>query len=386
VLDVPHHSLTLSIDNAYQIQGALYSAGGGGEYWFDRTLALRAGYTGDSYQQHWTAGLGISVDPVEVDYAFAPQGTLGDTHRLSLIVRFGAEGVEGLAAPGNFSANPMDASVSLHWKLVPSGSVVGYNIYVKKPNSQTLALVTKRHLGPNESSVKLNKLLNGQNYTFGVASVSAAGRESQLVTVAAVPGASKAFSPAQGSAPTGFKAAVNLVGLDLTWDKSTDAAGYFLYLADELGKPGKKLTAQVIPDNKVTLKKVNPDKTYSFLLTAVDKSGSESVPEPLSANFSELKKSSLASLLPPAHLAMKKQEGKILLTWDPAGDGMKYNVYVSHDGVNYKLLTKDGIQKTEALLGPLQENIAYYFGITTISPTGQESDKAVQSVLPAAVK
>jgi hypothetical protein len=384
MIDVPHNSLMLSADNGWQFGSRTYTGAAGAEYWLDRILALRAGFTGDSYQQHPTAGIGINVDPVEFDYAFSPQGTLGDTHRFSLTLSFGAEAVEGLLAPTGFSAVPMDSAISLHWKPVPSNVVVGYNIYVKKPNTESMLLVTRRPLGAGEFSVRLAHLVNGQNYTFGVASVSAAGRESSPATLVAVPGAAAAPAPVPTlQAPTGFKATATDEGFDLTWDKalSSNVTGFYLYLLDGIDKPVKKLSPRLIMDNLIVLKKVNPDKTYYFLLTAVNKGESESAAATLTANFTDLKKAQLAALFPPpAHLTLQVKDAKVYLNWDNAGAGMKYNVYVSHNGVNYKLLTPAGTVKTQTVLGPLKANLAYYFGVTTLYPDGKESDKALQTL------
>jgi hypothetical protein len=383
ILDIPHHTLTLAVDNGWQFGSQAYTGAGGMEYWFDKTLALRAGFTGDAYQQHMAAGVGFNLDALEVDYAYAPMGTLGDTHRFSLIVRFGAEG-EGLAAPGNFTSKSMDGSVFLKWERANSKDVVGYNIYVKKPNATGLTLVTKRPLGPGETTVKLNRLVNGQSYTFAVASVSAAGRESGLVTLAAIPGGA-APPTTLLLAPTGFKAALDADGFDLTWDRaaSLDVAGYNLYLADDQGKPSKKLNAKLLTDPKVNLKKVNPQRAYKFLVTTVNKAGNESVGAPLAANYSDLQKAAMAALLPPpAHLALTAKEGKVYLAWDDAGSGTKYNVYFSHDGASYKLLTKEPLLVPRATLGPLKGGVAYYFGVTSVSADGKESDRVVQS-LPA---
>ncbi|HJT23877.1 MAG TPA: fibronectin type III domain-containing protein, partial [bacterium] len=383
VLDIPHHSLLLSADNGYQLGSQAYIGSAGAEYWYDKTLALRVGYTGDAYQQHMTAGVGVNVDIVEFDYAYAPMGTLGDTHRFSLIARLGPEELQGLAAPTGFAARPTDGAVALSWKPAASSDVVGYNLYVKKPGSDKLALVNRRPL--NDTSVKLNHLLNGQAYAFALTSVSAAGRESGVVQLSAVPGGSSLAAAPSLMAPTGFKVALDGEGFALLWDASgsSDVAGYNLYMADDTGKPGKKLTAQPTTDTKIVLKKVDPSKIYSFLLTTVGKSGAESPMTPvLKVSLADLKNAVIAQLVPPSHLALQAAEGKVHLTWDAAAGAMKYNLYLSHDGTDFKLLTPTGITKTEATLGPLKAGVAYYFGVSAVSADGKESQKAVQS-LPA---
>lgn len=381
VLDIPHHSVLLSADNGYQLGSQSYLGGAGVEYWFDNTLALRAGYTGDAYQQHLTAGLGVNVDVAEFDYAYAPIGTLGDTHRFSLIVRLDT-GESGLAGPTGFAASTRDGSLSLSWRPAASSSVVGYNLYVKKPGSDKLGLVNKRPL--NDTSVRLNHLVNGENYTFALTAVSAAGRESVPVQLSAVPGVS-AVAPSL-MAPTGLKAALSGEGFDLLWDPSAspDVAGYNLYLSDAQGKPTKKLTAQPTTETKVVLKKVDPAKTYYFILTSVNKAGGESPATPLlSVNLGDLKNAVAAKFLPPSHLALQEAGGKLHLSWDAAPGAVKYNIYVSHDGgTSFNLLTPKGFDKTEVTMGGMKAGTAYTFGVSSISADGKESEKAVQT-LPA---
>ena len=71
----------------------------GVENWFHDVLALRVGYSfsqGDNTNRGITAGIGLrawGTAPLEninfqFDYAFAPNGDIGDTHRISFISRF----------------------------------------------------------------------------------------------------------------------------------------------------------------------------------------------------------------------------------------------------------------------------------------------------------
>lgn len=67
----------------------------GGEYWVSRNLAARAGYQfghgADQLQSKLVglgAGLGLKFDRFTLDYAFQPYGDLGNTHRVTLGVRF----------------------------------------------------------------------------------------------------------------------------------------------------------------------------------------------------------------------------------------------------------------------------------------------------------
>lgn len=74
----------------------------GAEYYFMKTIAVRAGYKPLGGQDLGiSAGFGISMEQLDVlfmymrelniDYAFVPYGELGDTHKITLTLKLGAE-------------------------------------------------------------------------------------------------------------------------------------------------------------------------------------------------------------------------------------------------------------------------------------------------------
>lgn len=59
------------------------------EYWLIDVLALRAGYRTDvDIGSGFAGGFGLKIMNYQLDYGFAPYGELGDTHRLSISMRF----------------------------------------------------------------------------------------------------------------------------------------------------------------------------------------------------------------------------------------------------------------------------------------------------------
>lgn len=63
----------------------------GGEYWVADIIALRVGYKIDQEENTGigiAAGLGFRYGNYQIDYSFLPFGDLGNTHRISLNVRF----------------------------------------------------------------------------------------------------------------------------------------------------------------------------------------------------------------------------------------------------------------------------------------------------------
>jgi fibronectin type 3 domain-containing protein len=391
VLDIPHHSLVLSVDGSYLIDAQAYQAAAGFEYWLDKTFAARAGYAGDAYQQHWTAGLGLNVNIFQLDYAYAPGGTLGDTHRISFILRFGTgEGVAGLSAPSGFTANPLDGAVRLVWKAASSADVVGYNLYVKRPGNTAFAKLSGHPL--SDTSVRLGHLQNGLNYSFAVASVSAAGRESSLTELSVVPGTGQTAPTGPAlSAPTGLKGSLLGEGLQLSWDAaaSADVAGFNLYLLGDAGTAPKKLTSEPVTETHVNLKKVDPEKTYRFNLTAVTKAGKESDPTAeVAVKWSDLSKAAVAPTLAKpgkvANFVVKAGNKMASLSWDEMEGAAGYNVYFSTDKRHFKKLNKDGVRKSpKAVLKPLKNGKKYYFGVSAVSEDGTEGPKVFRAVTPS---
>lgn len=66
----------------------------GFEFWANKALAIRSGYQLGRRQDRlggltgFGAGLGFRLERIKIDYAFVPFGDLGDTHRMTLGLRF----------------------------------------------------------------------------------------------------------------------------------------------------------------------------------------------------------------------------------------------------------------------------------------------------------
>ena len=81
--------LTLSADPVLSRDEGIFAALGA-EYAVWRVLALRLGYrTGQDIGMGFRGGVGFKLKAVEIDYAIAPFGELGQMHRMGLTVRLG---------------------------------------------------------------------------------------------------------------------------------------------------------------------------------------------------------------------------------------------------------------------------------------------------------
>jgi hypothetical protein len=371
--------LELAAEGGFFLNSQQVQAGGGVEYLYDRTLAFRLGFEGDGDTQDLTAGAGLDLRVLQFDYAYAPEGTLGETHRFSVIFRLGADQPTALLAPYRFEAKPLaGGGALLSWAATTSADVTGYNLYVKRPGTSKYSRVTKGVI--KDTQAKLKSLKNGVSYDFAVASVSPSGAESSYAKLTFTPNSLKPDPPKNVSLSSGFGA------FTLTWDKDTmpgaDVAGYYLYVADAQGKPGRRLSAKPMADNQVTLKNVAPGKDYAFLVTTVSGSGTESDPSrPVKGSVSSDSGKTQAPP-PPLNFKITGGDAKATLTWDPAFPGSKFILYVSDDGNDFRAMTPQPVSVRQATLKPLDNGRNYYFAVTSVTPDGQESEKAVGTVTP----
>jgi len=81
-------SLTISADAVKAVDDDMYFCAGL-EWWVVDILALRAGYrTGQDIGSGMSAGIGLKISRINIDYAYVPYGDLGNIHRVSLRIKF----------------------------------------------------------------------------------------------------------------------------------------------------------------------------------------------------------------------------------------------------------------------------------------------------------
>jgi fibronectin type 3 domain-containing protein len=372
--------LELAAEGGYFPNSQSMEAGGGAEYWYDKTLAIRAGYEGDADTQNLTAGIGLNLKLFQFDYAYAPEGTLGDTHRFSVIFRLGGDQPPSLLAPYRFEAKPLaGGGAVLSWAAPSSADVAGYNLYMMRPGTNTYTRVTKVLI--KETHAKLKSLKTGVSYDFAVASVSPTGTESAYAKLKFTLNNLKPDPPKNLNLMTGYGA------FTLSWAKNEtpglDVAGYNLYLADAQGKPLRKLSAQPLTENQVTLKNMASGKDYNFLVTTVNSSGSESDPSVVvKGNIPAESEKPHGPPPPPLNFNVVGGDAQAKLTWDAAFPGSQFLLYASDDRNDFRALTPQPVSVRQATLKPLDNGRAYYFAVTSVAPDGQESTKVVKSVTP----
>ncbi|TET11110.1 PorV/PorQ family protein [Candidatus Aerophobetes bacterium] len=81
-------ALTLAVDVVKPQDNEIYYCLGA-EWWLRNALALRVGYkTNQDIGKGITAGIGLKMGKTSIDYGYVPYGDLGNTHRISLGMKF----------------------------------------------------------------------------------------------------------------------------------------------------------------------------------------------------------------------------------------------------------------------------------------------------------
>jgi len=158
----------------------------GAEYWYKGTVAVRAGYRFAGYGNlqglaGLSAGVGIKLDQVELNYALTTLGDLGSGSQISLGYRFGPYAAPTPSAPEGLDYDVKDDSVVLHWKNASDKGTAGFNFYIKKNDDEPFKKANGKPLV--ENSLTLKKMKAGKTYLVGVTAVNLEGRESSMTTL-----------------------------------------------------------------------------------------------------------------------------------------------------------------------------------------------------------
>jgi fibronectin type 3 domain-containing protein len=189
----------------------------------------------------------------------------------------------GPAPPRGVKALGGDSYNLITWETVttwvdgsPYKGFVGYNIY--RGTEQGIYDEPPLTKGPlTATSFKDTDVVNNRTYYYTVRSVTSPAppwKESfASVEVSATP---KDLTPP--NRPTGLTAVPGVGRVFLSWNenKETDLAGYHVYRSTKHGKGYERLTDRPLLRTTYLDETAATDKTYYYVLTAVDQSGNES--------------------------------------------------------------------------------------------------------------
>ncbi len=248
-------------------------------WFFKRHLGLRGGYTSFvTMPGRFTGGATYREDTWQVDYAYIGHAEhLGDSHRFSLIFRFGQEkskikAISVVRPPKNLQAYPGNNVVNLTWEASEEPNVTGYAVYMSKSPGTRYIPVVKRI---KENYVTIDGLNNGTRYYFVVTAInntyppveSPYSNEANAVPAPVIPGTPEIF-------PIAKKSTVEQNGvIEVNWGKMPPAnmAGYNVYITETSGKGYIKVNPSPVNDTKYIIRGLEVGKKYYVVMTSVTK-------------------------------------------------------------------------------------------------------------------
>ncbi|MET3960265.1 alpha-tubulin suppressor-like RCC1 family protein/fibronectin type 3 domain-containing protein [Marmoricola sp. OAE513] len=295
-----------------------------------------------------------------------------------------------LPVPTNLQATPGNASAALSWNAVTTPGLTGYNVYSSTDPNASPAAWTKLTSNPiSATSYNATALTNGVTYYFAVTSVKA-GDESAFSTKASA----KPVEPADTTppaVPTGVTAEAGTASAQVSWSAvaASDLKGYKVYRGTSAADPNPTLlTPSAITATSFAASGLNNGTTYYFFVTSVDNAGNESG------------KSTPASATPqpgadttpppvPGGVQASAGSGTAQVSWSAvsAADLAGYKVYrgASAGDANPVLLTPNPVTELTLPVSGLSNGTTYYFFVTSIDTSGNESAKSTPaSAKPAA--
>ena len=250
---------------------------------------------------------------------------------------------------GAITAKPMSGAVSLEWDAV--NGVSKYGVY---RDGQRVATVT-------DPVYVDEKLSYNKQYCYAVTTIAnyESGFSEEVCATT--------LGPNTTPTPTNVAAmATSESTIDLLWDKVEEAASYNVY-------QGTELIADGITDTKYTVKNLNAETNYCFVVTAFNAIGESNKSE--SACATTLKERPAA----PVVTATADSESAITLTWKAVSGALSYKVYQGGEVI------ASGITNTTYTVIGLDAETEYCFNLTAVNETGESvsSETACATTLEA---
>jgi YHS domain-containing protein len=318
-------------------------------------------------------------------------------------------------APAGLSAAPGNGQVTLSWAAPASdgGSPVsGYDLYVGTTadfsGGAPLATVTG-------TAVAVTGLVNGTAYYFTVTAVNQVGEG---------PGAEvKAVPVTVPGAPAGLSAAPGNGQVSLSWaapasDGGSPVTGYIIYQGSRPGgETGTPVNGSPVTATSDTVTGLTSGTTYYFTVVAVNAAGLSPPSEEASATLPPIVSTTGPPttgppttgppttgppttgppttgppFAAPTRLTATAGNTQVRLSWTaPASDGGSsvtgYKVYVATVPGVQGAVASGSIRGTDATVTGLADDTVYYFMVSAVNATGNESPLSTEvSAEPVAAR
>jgi predicted phage tail protein len=294
-------------------------------------------------------------------------------------------------APAGLAATPGNGQVALSWTAPASdgGSpVTGYDLYVGTTadfsGGAPLATVTG-------TAVAVTGLVNGTTYYFKVTAVNQVGES---------PGAeAKAIPVTVPGAPGGLAAVAGNGQVTLSWaapasDGGSPVTGYLIYRGTSPGgETGTPVNGSPVTATSDTVTGLTNGTTYYFTVVAINAAGLSPPSDEASAALAPIgpttgspttgppttgSPNTAPPFAAPTRLTATAGDTKVSLSWTaPASDGgssvISYKVYVATVPGVQGAVASGSITGTDTTVTGLTDDTVYYFMVSAVNATGDES-------------
>ena len=273
------------------------------------------------------------------------------------------------ARPTGLTATAGPGIVSLNWNDNNELDLAGYNIYRGTSSGGPYNIL-------NGSTLLTSSDYNDSTATAGITyyyvvrardlNTNLSGNSNQASATPA--------DPAPPAAPTGLTATAGNSTVSLDWNNNSegDLRGYNVYRSITPGGGYIKLNSSFLTSSSYTDNDASGDRTYYYIVTALDLSGNES-------GYSNEVSATPADTIPPAvptNLTAAAGHGTVSLNWNDNGESdlAGYNIYRSTtSGSGYAKLNGSLLTSSDYNDSTVSNGTTYYYIVTAADTGSNES-------------
>jgi len=278
--------------------------------------------------------------------------------------------------PGNLTATPGPAQVSLSWTASTSqGLLGGYYVFRMNANGTWNSTPTAT-VGAATTSYTDTNLTPGTKYTYKVQAYDAYGQVSSFSSTAS---ATPTYPPPPNP-PAGLTAAGSSSTVSLSWSAVTGAAAYRVYRQNADGTwPSTALATVNSPSTAYRDTGLTDGTSYTYRVTAVDIYGQQSQPSPTA--------SATPLAVPGAPTGVSATGGNQLVTlqWQAVSGATAYRVYRQNaDGTwpTAALATLTSPSTTSYTDSGLTNGTSYTYRVTAVNTSGESPPSGTATATP----
>jgi fibronectin type 3 domain-containing protein len=282
--------------------------------------------------------------------------------------------------PLGLAAVEGDGRVTLAWRISPEERVTGYRVERSRGLDRPYEPITPDPVPAYAPAWVDSAVVGGTQYFYRVVALGAGGAESPPTSaVTAVP-----FDRTPPAPPTDLVARVAERQLHLSWTPSVsdDVQGYHVYRGDASDRltrlTDRPLDARSFVDLGFDGRGLNPGRSYTLRVTAVDRSFNESEPVTVQSLIPDDEPPT-----PPTGLQLRSIHGRhVEVRWSPSGalDVERYVITRAGDTGDATLGEFSAHGRLEARDTAVQRGQRYEYRLVAVDSAGNRSEPVIASV------